>query len=203
MNEEKAERLRGLVKKARAAFGPRPHGAWTREHYEQCVECQKWSRVRDGSFEKVERDEGMIPGELRATLLMALGTKANALAGPPPEGHAHIPSGEEQKQCPECQEWDKALAAAFEKLSNIPPEELLTGESGFDPECFTKMKAAMLPSTEAVEKAIESGDLPLPPEHMHTHKSQEEFLACDICHGWIKRRDAIFQEALSSHKSEG
>jgi hypothetical protein len=44
------------------------------------------------------------------------------------------------------------------------------------------------------KNAIESGDLPHPPEH--THKSQKESLACDICHGWIKRRDAIMQQAL-------
>jgi hypothetical protein len=40
--------------------------------------------------------------------------KANADAGPPPQ-HFHV-SGEEQKQCAECQEWQRGLEASFERV---------------------------------------------------------------------------------------
>jgi hypothetical protein len=46
----------------------------------------------------------------------------------------------------------------------------------------------------AVEASFE---LPIP-EHRQTHKSHEEFLACDICQGWERRRDAILEKALGS-----
>ena len=175
MNEEGAERLRELVKKARAGAPPRPHDVRTHEHFEQCVECQEWGRVLEASIEKVETEAGMIPGELSALLLIALATKANALAGPPPAGHLHAASFEERKQCPECQEWDKAHTAAFEKLRDSSPEELLQGELAFDPDYFTKMREAMLPVMDVMKKAIESGELPLPPsEHRQTHRSSQE-----------------------------
>jgi hypothetical protein len=61
---ENRERLRELLKKARAGAPPRPHDVRTREHYEQCVECREWSRAVDGRFAKVEREEGMIQGQL-------------------------------------------------------------------------------------------------------------------------------------------
>ena len=185
------------MKKVRAEAPPRPHDEdRTREHNAQCAECGKWNHAMYASLEKLGEEEGMISGELNAILQMTHATKANALAGSPP-AHAHG-SGEERKHCPECQEWNKALAAAYEKLRNVTPEELLAGEQTFDPETFTKMKAAMLPGMDALKEAMESGDLPLPPEHLRTHKSQKEVLACDICHGWIRRRDAIFEEARRS-----
>ncbi len=40
--------------------------------------------------------------------------KANADAGPCPQ-HFHV-SGEEQKQCAECQEWQCLLNASFERV---------------------------------------------------------------------------------------
>jgi predicted anti-sigma-YlaC factor YlaD len=46
----------------------------------------------------------------------------------------------------------------------------------------------------AVEASFE---LPIP-EHRQTHKSHEEFLACDIWQGWERRRDAILEKALGS-----
>jgi hypothetical protein len=196
-------RLIELIKKARAGAPPRPHDDRTSEHNEQCVECQKWNRAMHASVERLGEEEGMIKGELNGILTMTWATKANALAGPPPAGHAHIASGEERKQCPECQEWDKALAAAYEKLKNVPPEELLAGEQAFDPEYFTKMKAAMLPAMDALKEAIESGDLRNPPEHLRTHKSSlKESLACDICQGWTKRYKEIFEETVRPRSSD-
>lgn len=154
---------------------------------------QEWDRELNASLQKFEKE-----GELMVSL-MTLETKANALAGPPP-AHVHE-SGEERKQCPECQEWNKVFAAAYEKLSsNPPPLEELNGEVALFSEWFTRAKAAMLPGVDALKEAIKSGDLPLPPEHLGTHKSQEEVLACDICHGWIRRRDAIAQEAFDRHR---
>ncbi len=173
MSEEKTERGIEILKKMRAG------------------ECPEWDRELNASLEKFEKE-----GEPLVSL-MALETKANALAGPPP-AHAHE-SGEERKQCPECQEWNKAFAAAYEKLSsNSPsPEELKVEVAPFS-EWFTRAKAVMLPGVEALKNALESGDLPQPPEHMlmGTHKSQKEMLACDICNGWLRRRDAIVKEAL-------
>jgi hypothetical protein len=196
---ENRERLRELLKKALADAPPRPHDVRTREHYEQCVECREWSRAVDASFAKVEREEGMVQGQLGALIFVARATKANALAGPRP--HSHSESLQELKQCPECQEWERAQAAAWEKVWGVPAEELLNGELAFDPECFTKMKAAMLPAMEVLKKALESGELPLSPgEHRQTHKSQEELLACDVCRGWEKRRDAILEKALGPRR---
>jgi hypothetical protein len=40
--------------------------------------------------------------------------KANADAGPSPQ-HCHV-SSEEQKQCAECQEWQRLLDASFERV---------------------------------------------------------------------------------------
>lgn len=158
-------------------------------------ECQEWDRELNASLEKFEKE-----GELMISLV-TLETKANALAGPPPE-HAHG-SGEERKQCPECQEWNKAFAAAYEKLSsNPPPPEELKKEEALFSEWFTRAKAATLPGVDALKEAIKSGDLPLPPEHLSTHKSPKETLECDICHGWIKSRDAIFKEAFRSRSSD-
>jgi len=176
MSEEKTERMIELFKKVRAG------------------DFQEWDRALDASYEKVEKE-----GEPLALSLMTMGkaSEASALAGPPP-AHAHE-SGEERKQCPECQEWNKAFAAAYEKLSSNPPtlEELKKAEAFFF-EWFTRAKAVMLPGIDALKEGIKSGELPLPPEHLlrSTHKSQKELLECDICHGWIRRRDAIFKEAL-------
>jgi len=152
-------------------------------------ECQEWDRELNASLQKFEKERELLVSH------MTLETKANALAGPPP-AHAHE-SGEERKQCPECHGWNKAFAAAYEKLSSNPPppEELKVGVALFS-EWFTRWKAVMLPGVDALKEAIKSGDLPLPPEHLGTHKSREEFLACDICHGWLRRRDAIFKDAL-------
>jgi hypothetical protein len=95
------------------------------------------------------------------------------------------------------QKQDKARAAAWEKmLYNPPPLEEMVKELAFGLEWVANAKAPLLSAMDALKNAIESGDLPHPPEHMHTHKSQKESLACDICHGWIKRRDAIMQQAL-------
>jgi len=198
MNEEKTERLIELYKKARAGAPPRPHDDHTREHYKQCVECREWDRAVDASFQKVEREEGMISGELRTIIFLAMATKVEALVGPRPAEHAHRASLEELRQCPECQKQDKVRAAAWEKMQYNPPplEELLKGASTSVLEWGANAKAWVLAATEALKNAIESGDLPQSPEHMHTHKSKEEFLACDTCHAWIKRRDAIVKDAL-------
>jgi hypothetical protein len=197
MNEEKAERLIERFKKARAEAPPRPHDDHTREHYEQCVPCREWERAREASLETIETEEGMIKGGLMAIRFIAMATKVEALMEPRPAGHAHS-SREEIKQCPECQKQDKARAAAWERVSKTPPEEMVK-EIGVGLEWAANAKAAMLPVIDALKKAAESGDLPDPPEHMRTHKSQKEMLACDICNGWIKRRDAIVKDALPPH----
>ena len=44
----------------------------------------------------------------------------------------------------------------------------------------------MLPVSNVLEKAINDGELEIP-EHRQTHKSHEEFLACDICQDWERR----------------
>jgi hypothetical protein len=177
MNEEKMERVIGILKKVSVG------------------DFQEWDHELNASLQEFEKESELLFS------LMTLETNANALAGLPP-AHAHE-SGEERKQCPECQEWNKVFAAAYEKLSSNPqPLEELKGEVALFSEWFTRAKAAMLPGVDALKKAIKSGDLPLPPEHLGTHKSQEEVLACDICHGWIRRRDAIMQEALGHRKSE-
>lgn len=120
MNEEKTERLIELYKKARAGAPPRPHDDHTREHYKQCVECREWDRAVDASFQKVEREEGMISGELRTIIFLAMATKVEALVGPRPAEHAHRASLEELRQCPECQKQDKVRAAAWEKMQYNP-----------------------------------------------------------------------------------
>jgi len=63
-------------------------------------------------------------GELRALMFIAFATKARALAGPPPTRHSHAAPLEERKHCPECQEWDKAQAAAWEKVRAAPGKSL-------------------------------------------------------------------------------
>jgi hypothetical protein len=194
MNEEKAERLIELCKKVRAGAPPRPHDDRTREHYEQCVPCREWERARDASFQKIETEEGMIPGGLMAIRFLAMATKVEALMEPRSAGHGHS-SREEIKQCPECQKQDKARAAAWERVSRTPPEEMVK-EIGVGLEWVANAKAAMLPVIDASKNAVESGDLPHPPEHMRTHKSQQEMLACDICNAWLRRRDAIVKDAL-------
>src|SRR5271167_2198095 len=108
MNEEKTERLIEICKKARAGAPPRPHDDHTREHYKQCVPCREWERALDASLERIEREEGMISGELVAIRFLAMARKVEALMEPRPAGHAHSASLEELKQCPECQKQDKA-----------------------------------------------------------------------------------------------
>ena len=63
-------------------------------------------------------------------------------------------------------------------------------------------KAAMLPVSNVLEKAMRDGELEIP-EHRQRHKSQEELLACDICQGWERRRDAILEKALGPRKPGG
>jgi hypothetical protein len=197
MNEEKAERLIELYKKVCAGAPPRPHDDHPREHYKECVPCREWESAQVAILERIEREEGMIPGELIAIRFLAMATKVNALLERP-AGHAHRESLEELKQCPECQKQVKAWEAAWEKmLYNPPPLEEMVKELGFGLEWAANARAAMLPAIDALKNALESGDLPQPPEqHMRTHKSQKEMLACDICHGWIKRSDAIVKDAL-------
>jgi hypothetical protein len=126
-------------------------------------------------------------------------------------------SKEEWGNCAECQGWAHAVDASFEKLcesagltiTGKEAQAILFMDSArkadalvkpwpFDLfEWFARTKAAMLPIADVLKKAIESGELPLPPgEHRQSHKSQEEFLACDVCQGWEKRRDAIVEKAL-------
>jgi hypothetical protein len=128
-------------------------------------------------------------------MFVAMAAKVGALVGPRPAGHAHNASLEELKQCPECQKQDKARAAAWD---NPPPLEEMVKEIGIGLEWLANAKAAMLPAIDALKNALESGDLPQPPEHMlmRTHKSQKEMWACDICNVWLKRQDAIFKGAL-------
>ena len=131
-----------------------------------------------------------------AIRFLAMATKVEALMEPRPAGHAHSASGEERRQCPECQKQEfKARAAAWERVSRTPPEEMVK-EIGVGLEWVANAKAAMLPVIDALKNAVESGDLPHPPEHMRTHKSQKEMLACDICNAWLRRRDAIVKDAL-------
>jgi hypothetical protein len=193
MNEEKTERLIELFKKARAGAPPRPHDDRTREHYEQCVPCREWKRALEASLERIEREEGMMSGELATIMFVAMAAKVEALVGPRPEGHAHRESLEELKQCPECQKQEKARAAAWE---NPPPPEEMVKELALGLEWAANRRAAVLAATDALKNAIESGDLPHPPEHMRTHKSQQEMLACDICNLWARRHNAIVKDAF-------
>lgn len=181
MNEEKTERLIELYKKACAGAPPRPHDDHTREYYKQCAPCREWERAQEAILERIEREEGMIPGELIAIRFFAMATKVNALLEPRPAGHEQV----------------KAWETAWEKMIyNPPPLEEMVKELAFGLKWFAKSKAAMLPVIDALKNAIESGDLPHPPEHLRTHKSQKEMLACDICNDWLRRRDAIVKDAL-------
>ena len=177
-NEEKAARLIELVKKALAGLPPQPHDVRTPEHFEQCDECREWRHAQEASFEKIESEEGMMSGELGILMLMALASKANTLAGSP----------------------RPFSLAALEKLSGGPPGGLVK-ELALGLEWAANSKAAMLPVANVLEKAIRDGELEIP-EHRQTHKSHEEFLACDICQGWERRRDAILEKALGPCKPD-
>jgi hypothetical protein len=73
-----------------------------------------------------------------------------ALLEPRPAGHAHSASGEERKQCPECQKQDKARAAAWEKrLYNPPPLEEMVKELAFGLEWVANAKAPLLSAMDA------------------------------------------------------
>jgi len=193
-NEEKAARLIELVKESRADMPPRPHDVRTPDHFAQCDECRQWQRAREASFEEIEKQEGMMSGELGMLLFMAWASKANDLAGPRP--HPHHGALQELKQCPECQEWHKTYDATWERTFSTPPEEMVK-EFALGLEWAANTKAAMLPVANVLEEATRDGELEIP-EHRQTHKSHEEFLACDICQDWKKRRDAILEKALAS-----
>jgi hypothetical protein len=180
-NEEKAERLIELVKKAIAGLPPQPHDVRTHEHFEQCDKCREWRRAEEASFEKIESEEGMMSGELGILMFMAMADKANILAGSPPHSHS------------------ESLSAG-EKVSGGPPEWLVK-ELALGLEWFANAKAAMLPVANVLGKAIENGELPIP-EHRQTHKSHEEILACDICQDWERRRDAILGKTLGRKPEE-
>lgn len=174
-NEEKARRLIDLVKKAEAGMPPQPHDVRTHEHFEQCAECREWRRAQEASLEKIESDEGMMSGELGMLMFMAMADKLSIRAGSP--SHSHSES-----------------LTSVEKASGDLPESLVKKlASGL--EWAANAKAAMLPVANVLGKAINDGELPIP-EHRQTHKSHEEFLACEICQDWEKRRDAILEKAL-------
>jgi hypothetical protein len=176
-NEVKGERLIELVKKARAGMPPRPHEVRTPEHGQECIECREWGRALEASFEKIEEEEGMISGTLGMLMFMALAVKANPLSGPEPYS-----------------------VAAWAKIAGGPHEDLVK-ELALGLEWAANAKAAMLPVSNVLEKAINDGELEIP-EHRQTHKSHEEFLACDICQGWERRRDAILEKALGPRKPD-
>ncbi len=198
-NEEKAARLIEQVKKAYAGLPPQPHDVRTHEHFEQCDECRQWQRAVEASLEEIEKQEGMMSGDMGILMFMARAIKANDLAGPRP--HSHSGSLEELEQCPECQEWHKTYDATWEGAFAAPPEETAK-ELAFGLEWYANAKVARLPAMNVLGKAINEGELPVP-EHRQTHKSQDELLACDICQGWERRRDAILEKALGPRKPEG
>lgn len=176
--EEKAARLIELVKKARAGMPPRPHDVRPPEHGQECIECREWSRALEASFEKIESEEGMMSGELGMLLFMALASKANTLSGSEPQSFA-----------------------GWEKIAAVPPKDLVK-ELALGLEWAANTKAAMLPVANVLEKTIRDGELEIP-EHRQTHKSYEEFKACDICQDWERRRDAILEKALGPRKPGG
>jgi hypothetical protein len=177
-NEEKAARLIELVKKAYAGLPPQPHDVRTPEHLAQCDECRQRQRAQEASFEEIEKQEGMMSGEVGILMFMALASKANTLAGSP----------------------RPFSLTALEKLSGGAPGGLVK-ELAQGLEWAANTKAAMLPVSNVLEKAINDGELEIP-EHRQTHKSHEEFLVCDICQDWEKRRDAILEKALGPRKPD-
>jgi hypothetical protein len=102
-------------------------------------------------------------------MFMAVAAKANALSGSEPHSFA-----------------------GWEKISAGPPEDLVK-EFALGLVWAANTKAAMLSVSNVLEKAMNDGELEIP-EHRQAHKSRKEFLACDICQSWERRRDAILED---------
>ena len=53
-------------------------GELQREHFEWCDECREWRRAQEASIEEIEKQEGMMSGELVRTTILDPKSKIGA-----------------------------------------------------------------------------------------------------------------------------